>query len=69
MDYIYIFMHLGGGGLLSAKELHAHRMALCKFQYVWSNAKRHVVLMQYWSHGRELLAEALSLVAHCRLSI
>lgn len=67
MDYIYIFMYLLG--LLAAGELHAHKMALRKCQYILANAKRHVLLMQYRSHRRGLLAEALSLVMHCRLSI
>lgn len=56
MDYIYIFMYLLG--LLAARELHAHKTALRKCQYIWANAERHVLLMQYWSHGGGLLAEA-----------
>lgn len=67
MDYIYIFMYLLG--LLAARELHAHKTALRKCQCIWANAERHVLLMQYWSHGGGLLAEAYSLVVHCRLSI
>lgn len=37
--------------LESARELHAYKMALLECQYIWANAKRHVLLMQYWSHS------------------
>lgn len=67
MDYTYFFIHFGE--LLSARELHAHKMALCKCQYIWANTKRYVALVQYWHCRRGLVAEALLLVVHCRLSI
>jgi len=36
MDYIYIFICLLG--LLAARELHAHKIALRRCQHIWANA-------------------------------